>query len=81
MQFPMDRDDRSALTAIADDLAELERRSAGFGLDFLALLLSHAREEAVDRLNDDTLARIERRDRGGVDLASAHGEATAPLGE
>ena len=46
MQFPMNRTDRLALTAIADDLAALERRAADLGLDFLALIVSQAREEA-----------------------------------
>ncbi len=68
MQFPMNRTDRIALTAIADDLAELERRSADLGLDFLALLLCHAREEACDHLHDDILARLEIRN--PIDFAS-----------
>ena len=59
MQFPMNLTDRVALRAIADDLSEIEQRAAELGLNYLALLLSHAREEAYDHLRDDTLARLE----------------------
>ena len=61
MQFPMNLTDRIALTAVADDLSDLEQRAAELGLNYLALLLSHAREEAYDHLRDDTLARFEVR--------------------
>ena len=59
MQFPMNLTDRVALRAIADDLSEIEQRAAKLGLNYLALLLSHAKEEAFDHLRDDTLARLE----------------------
>ena len=65
MQFPMNLTDRIALTAIADDLSEIEQRAAELGLNYLALLLSHAREEAYDHLRDDTLARLEVRNPAG----------------
>ena len=77
MQFPMNRTDRLALAAIADDLAELEQRSADLGLDFLALLLSHALEETCDHLQDDIQARLETRN--PIDFASiASGAAPRP---
>ena len=68
MQFPMNRTDRLALTAIADDLAALERRAADLGLDFLALIVSQAREEACEHLQDDIQARTEFRN--PIDFAS-----------
>ena len=71
MQFPMNLTDRIALTAIADDLSEIEQRAAELGLNYLALLLSHAREEAYDHLRDDTLARLEVRNPAGCGLVRA----------
>ena len=79
MQFPMNRMDRLALAAIADDLAELERRSADLGLDFLALLLSHALEETCDHLQDDVQARLEIRN--PIDFASIASSAAPSQGE
>ena len=57
MQFPMNAPDRLSLSNIADDLADLRRRASDLGLDYLAVLLSHAREEACERLHDDDAVR------------------------
>ena len=71
MQFPLDLSDRITLTDIVNDLAHLERRSVDLDLDFLALLISHALEEACDRLQDDILTKRERLGRNPVDFGSA----------
>ncbi len=57
MQFPMNPPDRLSLANIADDLADLQRHASDLGLDYLAVLVSHAREEACDRLRDDDAVR------------------------
>ena len=76
MQFPMSLKDRMALTAIADELMGLQQRSADLGLDFLALVLSHAREEACDRLRDDTSAKRDRIGQNVVNFCSTAGAST-----
>ncbi len=58
--FPMKRSDRATLLSIATNLENLEHRASRSGLDYLALLISHALEEASERLNEDALARTER---------------------
>ena len=60
MQFPMNPSDRLCLSNITDDLADLQRRASELGLEYLAVLVSHAREEACDRLRDDDEVKRDR---------------------